>query len=310
MLFRSEEQSLLGDDSDPDHEAYGREAEHEHQLQEEQRAETVQTSSCSLEPSLGNRENPVAAGCQGGLMGDQEKSTVPRRGDVEEGIGHSMRCVRIQGGSGFVRDDQGRFERQSSSDRGPLALASREFAGRAVEQFAGNPRQFGRRGDPPSVIAAGCQPAQCPADARRDRDSGRQGRRGVLTYSLNAVAQLGPGRTTWGIEQLAEEEDMSRTRTAQPEHDLGEGRLARTGAADESHRLPCLDPKIGGVQGDGTGGAVNEPDPLRLENRRHAKIARSAKSWVGSADQPCIPEMRPAATSILSASNIRGTIGS
>ena len=205
---------------------------------------------------------------------------------VLQEIQHLRANGHVQGGYGFVRDDQTRIERQRAGNADALALA-------AAEGVRIAPHIFGAQADHGQQLRdAGLQggAAQAPVDLEAFADDVQhrqpriQGREGVLEDEADflAVGSERLGRETRQIHGGARPrpvQDFAARRFEDAQQAAARSGFAASGFADQAQRLAGPNVETDVVHGaDGAAVALQE---TRLDGKVHAQVLHLQQGRAG-----------------------------
>lgn len=177
------------------------------------------------------------------VVGDEDVREPELVLEVGEEVEHLGLDGDVEGGDGFVGDDQSGAGREGSGDADALALPAGELVGVAVEVGGGQAHDLEELGD--AVAYRAC--AALPVDLERLGDdvagasAGVQGGVGILEDQLEPGAYGAQPPGAEGGDVLAVELDAAAGDVGEPDEAAAEGGLAAAGLADDAEGLPGAD---------------------------------------------------------------------
>ena len=193
----------------------------------------------------------------GEVVGDEEVAEAEAVLQVKQEVDDLGLHGDVEGGDGFVGDDEIGAECEGAGDADALALAAGEFVGVAVGGGLGEADHVEEFGDAAGAFGAGeaAFDVERFGDGVADAHAGVEGAVGVLEDELEAVADGGEVLGSVGAgDGLVEEGDVTGGGGDEADEEAAGGGFAGAGFADEAEGFAGCDGEADVV--DGAKGAV------------------------------------------------------
>ena len=195
-------------------------------------------------------------------MGDEEQGHARLVLDAPEQVQNLGADGDVQGGHGFVGDDEFGAQGQGAGDADALALAAGELV-RVARQGGRRQADLLEQAGDFGAHLAGRDDVMRPQRLFQDRPDGHarvERGEGVLEDDLHPGAQAAQGLRVQRKHVLAVKEDLPRRRLGQAQKAAAQGGLAAAGLPDQAQRLPGVQGQVHAVHGaQGFGDAPQRP---------------------------------------------------